>query len=78
MKKTAKRILSWLMAVVLLISYMPTLYASASTIVPSEIVNAITDPGTADSWESMMGTSIDGNRYAGRVCTAFSVINGLI
>ena len=73
MKKTAKRILSWLMAVALLTSYMPTLYASASKIVPSEIVNAITDPGTADSWESMMGTSNDGNRYAGRVWVDKSV-----
>lgn len=33
----------------------------------------VTDPGTADAWEDLMGTSEDGARYAGRVWTDKSV-----
>ena len=31
------------------------------------MAGVIADPGTAHTWESMMGAASDGNRYAGRV-----------
>ena len=67
MKKTVKRFWSWLISLALILSYIP-LAASAAT--PDAIV---TDPGTAHTWETMMGTDADGNRYAGRVWVDKSV-----
>ena len=76
MKNTTwtKRMLSLLLCVAMLLSNAP-LSASAATnqIAQSAVVDAVTDPGTADSWETMMGTDADGNRYAGRMWVDKSV-----
>ncbi len=68
--RISKRLLSILLCVALLMSYAP-LSALAATRVAQAA--AVTDPGTADSWETMMGTDADGNRYAGRVWVDKSV-----
>lgn len=58
----------------LLAGFIPAVNASAATpLAKADIVTTVTDPGTADSWEGMMGTSVDGNRYAGRVWVDKSV-----
>ena len=63
------KFLSLLLCAALLISYAPATRAAA----PASVTGAITDPGTAHSFEHMMGTDIDGNRYAGRVWVDKSV-----
>ncbi len=68
----SKRILSLLLCVALCMSYIP-LTAAAAVLAQSAVVGAEVDPGTADSWETMMGTDMDGNRYAGRVWVDKSV-----
>ncbi len=64
--RLSKRILSILMSVALILAYIP-LSAVAVPVAASVIDNIVTDTGTADSWETMLGTDTDGNRYAGRV-----------
>ena len=61
-----KKIVSLLVCVALLTGYSP-LIASAATVDKSAVAGVVVDPGTAHTWESMMGTAADGNRYAGRV-----------
>lgn len=74
MKKLSKRIWSILLCVAMLVSTTPLSTATAATpLAQSAVANTVTDPGTADSWEHMMGTDVDGNRYAGRVWVDKSV-----
>ena len=65
----SKRILSTLLGLALLMTYIPLSGLSIKTMAASSsiVTNLSVDPGTADSWESMMGAAADGNRYAGRV-----------
>ena len=68
--KMWKRVLSVVLSLALVLSYIPAMVSGA---VPRTVVNAVADPGTASTWESMMGTDADGNRYAGRVWVDKSV-----
>lgn len=65
MKKTNifRKLVSLLVCVALIASYIPVFAAAAE----NPVADITVDPGIAHSWESMMGTNIDGNRYAGRV-----------
>ena len=65
-----KRILAILVCIAMIAAYLPGTILNASAAAADEIV---TDPGTAYTWESMMGTDTDGNRYAGRVWADKSV-----
>lgn len=70
-----KRVLSLLLCLALLLSYFPrTLFASAATAYSAaEVVGTVADPGTAYTWETMMGSDSDGNRYSGRLWVDKSV-----
>ena len=74
MKRTKRwqRLLSLAVCMALLIGYIP-LSAKAAAQDRSVVVGAVADPGSADSWQTMMGTAEDGNRYAGRVWADKSV-----
>ncbi len=65
------RVLSVLLCTALLVGYIPAI--KAAPMAQTAIAETVTDPGTADSYEHMMGTGIDGNRYAGRVWVDKSV-----
>ncbi len=67
-----KRVLSPVICLCLLMTCIP-FSQSATNVDNSNILGAVTDPGTADSFENMMGTDADGNRYAGRVWVDKSV-----
>jgi len=67
-----QRALGLFLCAALLFGYVP-LSAKAATLAASAVVSTVTDPGTADTWSDMMGTDIDGNRYAGRVWADKSV-----
>jgi len=73
--KISKRLMSFLLCLALVINYLPLAFAepAVSVLSKSAITDTIVDPGTADSWETMMGTNADGNRYAGRVWVDKSV-----
>jgi len=74
--KLSYKIQSLILCVALLISYIPlaVIAADSQSISAQSLISSIVvDPGTADSWESMMGTDADGNRYAGRVWVDKSV-----
>lgn len=75
MKKTdtLKKLLSVLLCFALVAGFFPHTATAAAHLVETAIAETITDPGTADSWETMMGTEADGNRYAGRVWVDKSV-----
>jgi len=62
--RISRRLLSLVLCVALLMSYAPLSALAATRVAQAATV---TDPGTAHSWETMMGTDADGNRYAGRV-----------
>ena len=64
--KFFKRVLGPLLCFVLIMTCIP-FSMSATEADISELLGAVADPGTADSYENMMGTDADGNRYAGRV-----------
>ena len=70
--KMANRVMSILLSIALLMTCVPNslLVASADSTTATETVAA---PGTAHTWETMLGTSEDGNRYAGRVWVDKSV-----
>ena len=70
--KMANRVMSILLSIALLMTCVPNslLVASADSTTATETV---ADPGTAHTWETMLGTSEDGNRYAGRVWVDKSV-----
>lgn len=71
MKKTFfKKALSVLLSFTLLMPYLPQASLTAQAATTS---NAVADPGTAYTWETMMGLEADGNRYAGRVWADKSV-----
>ncbi|MBR6676773.1 MAG: DUF11 domain-containing protein, partial [Clostridia bacterium] len=74
----SRRLLSLFLCLALIAGYIPLAASAANAEVSphlsdSAIVGTFSDPGTADSWESMMGTATDGNRYAGRVWVDKSV-----
>ena len=74
MMKFAKRFWSLLLCAALLIGYMPLFpQVSAVAVAREAVVGTVTDPGTANAWETMMGTDADGNRYAGRMWVDKSV-----
>lgn len=66
------RLLSLMICMALVIGYMPV-GTEAAAVSRAVTVGAVADPGSADSWETMMGTDADGNRYAGRVWVDKSV-----
>jgi len=70
--KLAKRITSLLLSLALVMTYLPV-SSAASPLAQSLITETAADPGTAHTWETMMGTDADGNRYAGRVWVDKSV-----
>ena len=63
----SKRITSTILAIALFMTCLPLSIIAATSATSAGTPNIITDPGTAHSWESMMGSDTDGNRYAGRV-----------
>lgn len=67
--KFSQRILSIFLCIALIMSCLPTLTFAAPEFPPV----IVSDPGTADLWEEIMGTDRDGNRYAGRVWADKSV-----
>ncbi len=69
----SQRMLSVFLCIALIVSYVPLSAMAATPLAQSAVTGTITDPGTADSWEKMMGTDTDGNRYAGRVWVDKSV-----
>ena len=74
MKNTIHKIISLFLCVALLVGYLPLRPKAATpALVQSAVTGTITDPGTAANWETMMGTAVDGNRYAGRVWVDKSV-----
>lgn len=62
-----KRFVSLLVCAALIAGLVPAVAAAEIPVAQSAVADIVIDPGTAHSWESMMGTDIDGNRYAGRV-----------
>ena len=72
MKKNFKRLLSLLICMALMVGYVP-MGANATSMSQTTTLGAVADPGSADSWETMMGTAPEGNRYAGRVWVDKSV-----
>ncbi len=72
--RISQRLLSLFLCLVMIVSYIPLATMAAITpLAQSAVIGAVVDSGTADSWEEMMGTAIDGNRYAGRVWVDKSV-----
>ena len=74
--RLSKRITSMLLSVILLLTCIPLSAAADTTGNGSgstASTDVVTDPGTAYTWETMMGTEADGNRYAGRVWVDKSV-----
>lgn len=67
------RILSILLCLAMLITYLPMSTLTAAAATSTSTPSIVADPGTADTWEAMMGTAADGNRYAGRVWVDKSV-----
>lgn len=65
------RILSILLCLALLAAYLPAAGLTADAAIST--AGTVADPGTADTFESMMGTEADGSRYAGRVWADKSV-----
>ncbi len=59
-----KRVLAMLLCIAIIAAYLPGMPMRAAAAVQGD---AVADPGTAYTWETMMGTDADGNRYAGRV-----------
>ena len=66
----AKRWISIIISAAMILGFIPRISANAQF---TTVANIQTDPGTADSWEHMLGTDADGNRYAGRVWVDKSV-----
>ncbi len=66
-----QKLMSAALALVLVLGLLPRLGTDAAAATSNP--QTVTDPGTADAWEDIMGTSTDGNRYAGRVWVDKSV-----
>lgn len=71
--KTMRRLISIFLCIALLLSYAPLNTLAATPLADTAIKDVIADPGTASSWESLIGTAADGNRYSGRVWSDKSV-----
>lgn len=69
-KNKLKRIISAILSVTIILAALPLITAVAVT---SPSVDFVADPSTAMSYKDMLGTSADGNRYAGRVWVDKSV-----
>ncbi len=68
MKTTfSKKLVSLLICVALIANYIPLLATAETPVAKSVVADIVGDAGTAHTWETMMGTDADGNRYAGRV-----------
>ena len=68
MKNTRfKKLVSMIVCLSLLAGYAPLIASAATPVDQSAVAGVAIDPGTAYTWENMMGTNADGNRYAGRV-----------
>ena len=64
-KKLTFQIVSILICMAILMSYIPTGIYRASAAAPAPVAvlsNTDADPGTAHTFETMMGTDADGNR----------------
>ena len=68
-KKYFKKALGLFLAITVILSSLPFVAMPAA----AESAEIVADPGTAHTFESIMGTDIDGNRYAGRVWVDKSV-----
>lgn len=80
MKKArlSKKLMSMILCMAMLFGCVPASMlevtaAQQSGITPKTEVGAVADPGSAYTWEKMLGTEADGNRYAGRVWVDKSV-----
>lgn len=71
MKKMMKRGLALLLTLIMIIGMVPSFTLPVTAVSASTTVDV--DPGTAAQWEQIMGTSVDGARYAGRVWVDKSV-----
>lgn len=71
--KFSDRITSMLLCIALILTMLPISVITALAETSNDRPDVVTDPGTAYTWESMMGTHSDGNRYAGRVWADKSV-----
>ena len=71
--KLRDRILSAFLCVALLLSCLPLSALQASATNATVVDGTVADPGTAHTWENMLGTDKDGDRYAGRVWADKSV-----
>ena len=69
--KMTKRVMSVLLSIAVFMTCLPLSVFAANG--ATESATVVADPGTAHTWESMMGTDTDGNRYAGRVWVDKSV-----
>ena len=72
MEKIFRKFVSVFLCITLLLAYVP---ASLFRVAAAEAdgLGVVVDPSTADSWQTMLGTDLDGNRYAGRVWADRSV-----
>ena len=68
-KKNFKKVMSVLLCVLIIATTLPISSLAATP----KAATAVADNGTAYTFESIMGTDIDGNRYAGRVWVDKSV-----
>ncbi len=75
MKNALKRAAAAAMAVLMLFSVLPGDLFPMS-VEAAEALNKTADPSTAMSYKHMLGTDIDGNRYAGRIWVDKSVHTG--
>lgn len=70
--KLPRRALSIFLCIAMLVAYIQFSHSIVSA-ASSSGSRIVVDPSTASSWETMMGTEMDGNRYAGRVWADRSV-----
>ena len=71
-KRFFKKALSVFLSAVIVLSGLPFMAAPVDA-ASAKVNNAVADAGTAHTFESIMGTENDGNRYAGRVWVDKSV-----
>lgn len=70
-----QKIWALVLTLVMVIGLLPK-FTVPATAAAADVLGAaatVADPGTADGWESIMGTAADGSRYAGRVWVDKSV-----
>lgn len=72
--KMMRRMMSVILCITIMIGLVPMQARAASVILEELAMTGVdSDPGTTHTWEDMMGTKADGNRYAGRVWVDKSV-----